>query len=47
MEGPQLGIGVLAKISSDRRRNSSIQSGSFFSREICRMMSGVRPLATL
>ena len=43
----QLGISVLAKISRDLRRNSSIQSGSFFSREICRMMSGVRPLATL
>ena len=42
-----MGISVLANISRDRSRNSSIQSGSFFSREICRMMSGVRPLATL
>ena len=44
---PQRGIGLARKMSSASWRNSRIQSGSFFMREIISTTSWLRPLAPL
>ena len=43
MSPPQSGMGLRSKISSARRRNFSIHSGSLLRNEISRTTSALRP----
>ena len=47
IDPPHLGIGLDSKISSDRNRNSRIQSGSFLISDIWFTISRLRPFLAL